>query len=270
MRELPIHLVHKVWGRQAPPAPFTNPGDEPLGEIWFDPPPELDALLVKFIFTDAALSVQVHPDDAHAPAGHRGKNECWYILDAQPGATISVGLERAMGVDELRARALDGSIERLVRKIEVQPGDFVSIPAGTIHAIGPGISLLEVQQNSDVTYRLYDYGRPRELHLDDAMRVVRCEPFDETLLTRAGEARGDYCELIDGPFFRVAKLSGTGTIPGGRFEHECLVLPLSEGVTLREKRLAVGSCTIARGVRDLAVEPASSAILVEETRVANA
>ena len=66
MRTLPVHLVHKVWGRQMPPAPFANPGEEPLGEIWFDPPPELDSLLVKFIFTDAALSVQVHPDDAQA------------------------------------------------------------------------------------------------------------------------------------------------------------------------------------------------------------
>ena len=167
-----MHLVHKVWGRQTPPAPFTNPGDQPLGEIWFEPPPELDSLLVKFIFTDAALSVQVHPDDAQAPAGQRGKNECWYILDAQPGATIALGLDRAMSVNELRAGALDGSIERAVRRLEVKAGDFVSIPAGTIHAIGPGISLLEVQQNSDVTYRLYDYGRPRELHLEDGVAVA--------------------------------------------------------------------------------------------------
>ena len=213
MRTLPVHLVHKVWGRQMPPAPFANPGEEPLGEIWFDPPPELDSLLVKFIFTDAALSVQVHPDDAQAPAGQQGKNECWYILDAQPGATIAVGLERAMSVDALRAGALDGSIESAVRRLEVQPGDFVSIPAGTIHAIGPGISLLEVQQNSDVTYRLYDYGRPRDLHLEEALRVARRQPFDNALLTRAGETSGDYAELIDGPFFRVAKLTGSAALP---------------------------------------------------------
>lgn len=270
MRTLPVHLVHKVWGRHTPPAPFTNPGKEPLGEIWFDPPPELDSLLVKFIFTDAALSVQVHPDDAQAPAGQRGKNECWYILDAQPGATIAVGLERAMSVDELRAGALDGSIESAVRRLEVQPGDFVSIPAGTIHAIGPGISLLEVQQNSDVTYRLYDYGRPRDLHLEEALRVVRRQPFDDALLTRAGETSGVYCELIDGPFFRVAKLTGSAALPNERFGRECLVLPLSEGVTLDEQPLSVGSCTIARGLRGLALRPDASAILVEETHRANA
>ena len=103
MRQLPVHLVHKVWGRTQPPPPFENPGEEPLGEIWFDPPPEVAGLLVKFIFTDAALSVQVHPDDAQAPKGRRGKNECWYILDAEPGATIAVGLKREMDMDDLRA-----------------------------------------------------------------------------------------------------------------------------------------------------------------------
>ena len=265
-----MHLAHKVWGRQTPPAPFTNPGDQPLGEIWFEPPPELDSLLVKFIFTDAALSVQVHPDDAQAPAGQRGKNECWYILDAQPGATIAVGLDRAMSVNELRAGALDGSIERAVRRLEVKAGDFVSIPAGTIHAIGPGISLLEVQQNSDVTYRLYDYGRPRELHLDEALRVARREPFDGALFTPAQRSADDYVELIDGPFFRVARLDGSGTVPEGRFWRECLVLPLSAGVMLEEEPLGVGSCTIARGARGLDLQTEASAILVEEARVANA
>lgn len=263
IRQLPTHLVHKVWGRADPPAPFSNPDSEPLGEIWFDPPPELDTLLVKFIFTDAALSVQVHPDDARAPAGHRGKNECWYILDAKPGATIAVGLKREMSVDRLRAAALDGSIEDCLNLIEVAAGDFVSIPAGTIHAIGPGISLLEVQQNSDITYRLYDYGRPRELHLEDALRVVNREPFDTALHHRA-PGRG-YAELIDGPFFRVAKLAGGGSLPRDGFAEQFLLLPLAEGVTLSGHPLTVGTCTLAKGTADLELAQGASVILVEDT-----
>ena len=268
MRQLPVHLVHKVWGRQSPPAPFTNPGDEPLGEIWFDPPPELASLLVKFIFTDAALSVQVHPDDAHAPQGHRGKNECWYILDAQPGARLACGLTHEMSEEELRAAALDGSIEGTLNYIEVSPGDFLSIPAGTIHAIGAGISLLEVQQNSDITYRLYDYGRPRELHLEDALRVAQRGLYDESLHIRAPDV--PFAELIDGPFFRVARISGELAVPEGRFAGSLLVLPLSEGVAHDGQPLPVGTCTLLDGLGRVALQNGASAILVADTTQANA
>ena len=263
MRQLPTHLVHKVWGRQLPPPPFANPGDEPLGEIWFDPPPEVADLLVKFIFTDAALSVQVHPNDDQAPSGHRGKNECWYILDAEPGATIAVGLTAEMDAEDLRAAALDGSIEDALGTIEVQPGDFFSIPAGTVHAIGAGISLLEVQQNSDITYRLYDYGRPRELHLEDGLRVARRDPYDASLRSHA-EGRG-YEELIDGPFFRVASLGPGGSVPEGRFADEALLLPLADGVTLNGTALPVGTCTFSRGVAGLDLAEGARLALVEDT-----
>ena len=263
MRQLPTHLVHKVWGRQEPPPPFNNPGEEPLGEIWFDPPPELASLLVKFIFTDAALSVQVHPDDAQAPAGKRGKNECWYILDAQPSAKIAVGLNEEMDLDELRAAALDGSIEDALGTIEVQPGDFFSIPAGTVHAIGAGISLLEVQQNSDITYRLYDYGRPRELHLEDGLQVSKRGPYDTGLRSHA-KGRG-YEELIDGPFFRVASLAMQGSVPEGRFAGNVLLLPLAAGVTLDGKELAVGTCTLSNGLAGLDLAEGARLALVEDT-----
>ncbi|GAB5348725.1 class I mannose-6-phosphate isomerase [Alteriqipengyuania sp. 357] len=263
MRKLPVHLVDKVWGRHTPPPPFTNPSEEPLGEIWFDPPPEMADLLVKFIFTDAALSVQVHPDDAQAPPGHRGKNECWYILDAEPGATIAVGIEREMSMEELRAAALDGSIENDLGRIEVAPGDFFSIPAGTIHAIGAGISLLEVQQNSDITYRLYDYGRPRELHLEDGLRVARRAGYDAALRARSA-ARG-YDELIDGPHFRLAILGAAGTVPEGRFAGHALILPLAEGVSLEGRPLEVGTCTLTQGTGGLAIANGASVALVEDT-----
>lgn len=263
MRQLATHLVPKVWGRQTPPPPFTNPGDEPLGEIWFDPPPELAGLLVKFIFTDAVLSVQVHPDDASAPVGQHGKNECWYVLDAEPGAKIAVGLTREMSVEDLRAAALDGTIESALHFVEVARGDFFSIPAGTIHAIGAGISLLEVQQNSDITYRLYDYGRPRELHLEDSLRVATRSAYDPALHRRAPD--DGYAELIGGPFFRVSRLAGEGAVAEGHFTNDTLILPLTEGVALDGKPLAVGTCTLVSSLEGLQLDEKAGAILVEDT-----
>ena len=165
-RSLPTRAVAKPWGRDSLPAPFAAPAGERIGEIWFEPPPEMPELLVKYLFTSENLSVQVHPADAEAPPGHRGKDECWLIVRADPGARLAVGFKTPIERETMRAAALDGSIEALLDWREVQSGDFLYLPAGTVHAIGAGLSLIEVQQNSDITYRLYDYGRPRELHLD--------------------------------------------------------------------------------------------------------
>ncbi len=152
------------------------PPEKRIGEIWFVSDEPLP-LLAKYIFTSERLSVQVHPDDdqARSRGFPRGKAECWFILDCDPGATIGLGLTRQLTRDELRAAALDGSIEDAIDWRPVKPGDFLYVPPGTIHAIGAGISLLELQQNSDVTFRLYDYGRPRELHLEDALAVANAE-----------------------------------------------------------------------------------------------
>ena len=179
---LPVRMVERPWGRTALPAPFAAPAGQRIGEVWFEPPALLDDLLVKYIFTSEALSVQVHPDDAQAPAGHRGKDECWLVLTAEPGARLGIGFDQVLSADAMRAAALDGSIERLLTWHRVQSGDFFYIPAGTVHAIGAGIGLIEVQQNSDITYRLYDYGRPRELHLDDGVAVSRLTPYDRALI----------------------------------------------------------------------------------------
>ncbi|MGE5646935.1 MAG: class I mannose-6-phosphate isomerase [Acidobacteriota bacterium] len=135
-------------------------------------------LLVKFIFTSDRLSVQVHPDDAvarkweHSP----GKTEMWHILRADPGAAIALGLKHAVTPERLREAALSGEIEDLLRWVPVRAGDTFFTAPGTIHAIGPGLALVEIQQNSDITYRLYDYGRPRELHLDKAIAVSDPQP----------------------------------------------------------------------------------------------
>ena len=172
--------VEKPWGRTQIPAIFPNPEGRKIGEIWFDGPEgERPPLLVKYIFTSEKLSIQVHPNDAEGRERGLpgGKEECWYILDAEPDATLGIGLTRALSGEELKAAALDGSIERLMDWKPVKPGDFFFIPAGTVHAIGAGITLVEVQQNVDVTYRLYDYGRPRKLHLEDGVAVSKAEPY---------------------------------------------------------------------------------------------
>ena len=183
---------------------FDAPDGQRIGEVWFTNGADLP-LLVKYIFTSERLSIQVHPNDEQARARglDQGKTECWYILDAEPKATLGLGLKREVSADELRRSALDGSIEELMDWRPVRPGDFFFVPAGTVHAIGAGISLLEFQQNADVTYRLYDYGRPRELHLDDGMAVSRARPYPEELAQHlsADEER----TLVDGPQFTLVQ-----------------------------------------------------------------
>ncbi|RVT40293.1 class I mannose-6-phosphate isomerase [Sphingobium algorifonticola] len=196
--------VAKPWGRTDLPEGFGPvAGRDRIGELWFDAPQgRALPLLVKYIFTSEKLSIQVHPDDAQARAKGLpgGKSECWYILDAQPGATLGIGTVRPLDDTALRAAALDGSIEGLIDWKPVKPGDFFYIPAGTVHAIGAGVTLVEVQQNNDITYRLYDYGRPRALHLDEGVRVSRAEPYP---LPNRNVAPGQALRLLtegDAPF----------------------------------------------------------------------
>ena len=124
---------------------------------------------MKLLFTSERLSVQVHPDDGED--GPRGKTEMWHILRAEPGATIALGFREPITRERLRGIRRSGEIEQLVHWIPVQAGETYFTPAHTVHAIGGGIVLCEIQQISDVTYRLYDYGRPRELHLDKAAPI---------------------------------------------------------------------------------------------------
>ncbi len=132
-------------------------------------------LLVKLLDTRALLSVQVHPADVDArlrAGAPHGKAEAWVVLAAEPGARIAYGLSRELTEAELRERAGSGAIEADLAWIEPQPGDVIDVPPGTIHAIGPGLLLYEVQEPIDLTWRLYDWGRGRELHLDHACAVA--------------------------------------------------------------------------------------------------
>jgi mannose-6-phosphate isomerase len=202
--KLERRYVEKPWGRTQLPPMFDAPAGKRIGEVWFTGAGE-QPLLVKYLFTSERLSIQVHPDDEQARARGLpcGKSECWTILEAVPGATLGLGLKREVSADELRAAALDGTIEELMDWRAVREGDFFMVPAGTIHAVGAGISLLEFQQNSDVTYRLYDYGRPRELHLDDGVAVARRDPYPETLAQHLEPS--DRRTLVDGPQFTLVQ-----------------------------------------------------------------
>ena len=228
----------KPWGRTQLPLMFDPPAGERIGEVWFTNGTDLP-LLAKYIFTSERLSIQVHPDDAQARTRGlaQGKSECWYVLDAEQGATLGLGLRREIGKDELRAAALDGSIEQLMHWRPVAAGDFVFVPSGTIHAIGAGISLLEFQQNADVTYRLYDYGRPRELHLDDGIAVSNAAPFDDGLIQHLADA--EERTLVDGPHFTLV-MTCEDMLQGRRR----WVMPLDGHVRSGDESAGPGECLL--------------------------
>ena len=217
---------------------YDAPAGERIGEIWFVGAPDAP-LLAKYLFTSERLSVQVHPDDEQALRRGlpHGKSECWYILAAEPGATIGLGLRRELTDEELRSAALDGSILEEMDWRPVRPGDFLYVPPGTIHAIGAGISLLEFQQNSDVTYRLYDYDRPRELHLDDAVAVSRRRPYPDEFAQHVGD--GDEVMLVDGPDFVLLHCHGDRLRDRKRW-----ILPLSGSVRCKDEAAGPGQCLL--------------------------
>lgn len=203
----PIQLIplfrERVWGRDnlAPYFPVVA-REGCIGEVWFtfeknltslgnalgeliQQRPEIlgtgaDAqhpgicpLLVKLLFTSERLSVQVHPDDTYARQHHQslGKTEAWYVLDAQPPGEVAVGFRERITRARLKDAAQSGEIEKLLDWRKVSAGDVIFVPAGTVHAIGAGLTICEIQENSDITYRLYDYGRARELHLEHGIEV---------------------------------------------------------------------------------------------------
>jgi mannose-6-phosphate isomerase len=215
--QLVTKRVEKPWGRHDLWPGFLDApaGSDPIGEVWFEEPsgaqPEL---LIKYLFTSQKLSVQVHPNDAEAKAhGYpRGKDEAWLILSAEPHATIALGTLAPMSKDELRASALDGSIETKLDWKPVKADDTYYSPAGTVHAIGPGLVLIEVQQNVDLTYRLYDYGSDRELHLDNAVAVSNPVPYVASYVPHEVSPGREI--LGDGPAFVLERWrrSGSGTL----------------------------------------------------------
>jgi mannose-6-phosphate isomerase len=237
--------VHKVWGRRDIPEVFgaVEADEEPVGEVWFEHPSGADAeLLVKYLFTSERLSIQAHPDNGSARAAGqvRGKDEAWLVLSAEPDARIALGTKSPLSPAELRQAALDGRIVELVDWRPVQPGELIYSPAGTIHAIGAGLSVIEIQQNCDITYRLYDYGRPRELHLDQGVAAAMPVPFvDAAAAVEFSPGRTIECS---GNAFVVERWGGIGEArvrPDP--QRPLLLVPLTSGGMLDGRRLEPGS-----------------------------
>lgn len=161
-------------------------------------------LLIKFLFPGDKLSVQVHPDDAGAQKYGQpcGKTECWYVLRAEPGAQVALGLKPGVALEEFRKSIEETRAEELLNWVDVHAGDMLYVAAGTVHTIGGGMILVETQQTSDITYRLYDYGRPRELHVEKGLEAVK-------LHTNAGKvvppAEVTSNILVRSPYFQVDK-----------------------------------------------------------------
>ncbi len=223
LQRLQPRLLEKVWGSTRL-EPWFETGGAKIGEVWFEGP-ELP-ILVKFIFTTEKLSVQVHPDDAYAARHHgsRGKTEMWHVLAAAPGAQIVAGFREPVSTERLRAAALSGEIEDLLEAYPAAPGDTFFLPAGTVHTIGAGLVLCEIQQHSDLTYRLYDYGRPRELHLDHALAVTRRDPHPVRQVPDGGH-------LVSCPYFTVVRrqIEGKSKLPPRQKGFELLIVTEGEG-----------------------------------------
>jgi len=209
--KLSIKVLDKVWGSPHTEPWHKNETGAKVGEIWFGASDQIP-LLVKLLFTSDNLSVQVHPRDEYAKKHHNsfGKTEMWYILRADPGAKIAIGLKETISPERLREASLSGEIMDLLEWVPAHTGDTFFTPAGTIHALGGGLVVCEVQQLSDVTYRLYDYGRPRELHLDDSVAVADCCPCDAS---RAPVDLGGGMELLaECEYFRTERWTVDGSL----------------------------------------------------------
>jgi mannose-6-phosphate isomerase len=267
---LPI-FRERVWGR-ATLAPFFSdqPRNTPIGEVWFTftenstslgkslgeiltlhPEilgnacnPEYGTLcpiLVKLLFTTERLSVQVHPADEYAREYHDclGKTEAWYVLDAQPPGEVAVGFREPLAAERLAEVAQTGEIADLLDWRKVQRGDVIFTPAGTVHAIGAGLTICEIQQNSDITYRLYDYGRPRELHLEQGARVSNLGPHEHAATPRALSAARD--ELVACSYFRIERIRPqTGFEMGASLPHYAIAICVEGAGELNGKRARAG------------------------------
>ncbi|MEK3827828.1 MULTISPECIES: type I phosphomannose isomerase catalytic subunit [Paenibacillus] len=170
-------------------------------------------LLIKLLDCNDDLSVQVHPTDDYKalPPGELGKTEMWYVLDAKPGAHIIYGLNEGVDREELRKALENGTVMDTLRQVPVEAGDTFFIPAGTVHALCAGVVVAEIQQNSDTTYRIYDYnrpgldGKPRELHVEDSLNVTAYEGAGATTMKTSNTVPGEWLQLASCPYFVVEK-----------------------------------------------------------------
>jgi len=274
--ELRPIVQERIWGVEELPAWYPQPETgKRIGEVWLtaescvaaDGPwqgkslaemaklrPEAMGgaefpLLIKILLPREKLSVQVHPNDAEAQAMGlpRGKSECWYVLSAESGATVAVGFRGEISSEQIRESIADGTLEDNLNYLPVKAGDMVYVDAGTVHAIGPGMVVLETQQYSDVTYRLYDYGRPRELHVDAGLAVSKTNT--EAGLVAPVHMHG-FVRLVASPYFVVDKFSMDGDASLGLADRMQMLVALGDGCFVGERMLKPGYVVVlpAEGV----------------------
>lgn len=222
-------------------------------------------LLVKFLFPEDKLSVQVHPDDAAAQrAGEpSGKTECWYVAQAKPGAQIGLGLKPGATREQFEKAIAENRAEELLNWIKVYAGEMIYVAAGTVHTLGPGSIIVETQQQSDTTYRLYDYGRPRELHLKEGLAVVKEKTASGKVVRPAPSSmnggKNTRSPLISAPYFQVEMLGmkepASFSTDAGSGKRSVQILVATEGCAVIE---APGSASVTLAKGDAIVVPASA------------
>lgn len=289
----PIRLFpefhERIWGVMdlSPWFPGWKP-ERPIGEAWLTagsiqtshgPLAELIAryneqllgapcsfcpLLLKFLYTSQKLSVQVHPGDEYARRHHNclGKTEAWYVVEASPDAAVALGFRRTLEAEEARQRLLDGTIEDVLNWTPAKAGDVFLVPAGTVHAIGAGLKIIEVQEHSDVTYRLYDYGRPRELHLEHGLAVSTLEPYH--IVNTPRPLTAEWTLLSESDYFAMELWKFQGEVrcylPTPYFH---LVVPISGRTRMEGREIAPGEAWLVPAPIDqLRLESEEASVLV--------
>ncbi len=278
----PLHSetepIGEVWLTGDACAIATGPhAGKQLGDLFREAPEAIlghgvkaahSPLLIKIIFAKEKLSVQVHPDDALAQkyGFDRGKTECWYALVAEPGAQVAVGLKPGTCKEKIRDAIQDGTMEDHLKVMSIGTGDMVFVDAGTVHAIWPGSILLETQQNCDLTYRLFDYGRPRELQIEKSLEAMR-------LVTRAGKVAPrilpDRTVLIEDEYFCVERIPvnvsrSSGSLPSQQEQTRGLAYLFAASGSARLTSLGFEALELPeRGI--VAVPAASPAFSIQDT-----
>ena len=246
--------ITKPWG-VGDLSPWSNALSDGgvIGEIRYERSDNTAAdpsLLLKLLFTSQPLSIQVHPDDkwAHLMGLPNGKTEAWYVLDAAPDAKVALGLSRDLTPDQLQEAIDDGSISDLVVWHAVSANDVIAVPAGTIHAIGAGLVIAEIQQRSDATFRLFDYGRQRELHVESAIAVAVAGPAD--FQVRSNRLTAERQLLISNSHFVFERID---LAPDSSWcleaERETWVLVFSGNATAGPFEVATGDALFAQSDR---------------------